>query len=120
MRSTEDESKSSAATNFDRTSTLRIWSTSTFCCWRPRMNGSDLTVNILTNHAVHRRRIEVFGGDQLRPNIHIEDLVDLYLLLLEAPDERIRSDGEYFDEPCGPPKTNRSLRRRPTSTEHPH
>ena len=44
----------------------------------------DLTVNILTNHAVNLGRITVFGGEQLRPNIHIDDMVDLYLLLLEA------------------------------------
>jgi len=33
----------------------------------------DLTVNILTNLAISNGRITVFGGDQLRPNIHIED-----------------------------------------------
>ena len=66
----------------------------TVCGFSPRQR-LDLTVNILANHAVHRRRIEVFGGDQLRPNIHIEDLVDLYLLLLEAPDERI--SGKTFN-----------------------
>ncbi len=49
----------------------------------------DLTVNILTNHAVNLGRIEVFGGKQSRPNIHIDDMVELYLMLLELPDERI-------------------------------
>ncbi len=49
----------------------------------------DLTVNILTNHAVNLGRIKVFGGAQLRPNIHIDDLTDLYATLLELPDERI-------------------------------
>ena len=49
----------------------------------------DLTVNILTNHAINNGRITVFGGDQLRPNIHIEDMTDLYVRLLEEPDETI-------------------------------
>jgi len=49
----------------------------------------DLTVNILTNHAVNLGRITVFGGEQLRPNIHISDVVDLYMLLLELPAGRI-------------------------------
>jgi nucleoside-diphosphate-sugar epimerase len=49
----------------------------------------DLTVNILTNHAVNLGRIKVLGGVQLRPNIHIDDLTDLYATLLELPDERI-------------------------------
>lgn len=55
----------------------------TVCGFSPRQR-LDLTVNILTNHAVNLGRITVFGGDQLRPNIHIDDMVDLYLLLLEA------------------------------------
>jgi nucleoside-diphosphate-sugar epimerase len=43
----------------------------------------DLTVNLLTIHALTRGVITVFGGDQTRPNIHIDDLVDLYLFALE-------------------------------------
>lgn len=49
----------------------------------------DLTVNILTNHAYNLNRIAVFGGAQTRPNIHIEDITDLYCLLLELPSEQI-------------------------------
>ena len=49
----------------------------------------DLTVNILTSHAINNGRITVFGGEQLRPNLHVEDMTDLYLQLLEAPDETI-------------------------------
>jgi nucleoside-diphosphate-sugar epimerase/phosphoheptose isomerase len=60
----------------------------TVCGYAPRLR-LDLTVNILTNHAINNGRITVFGGDQLRPNIHIEDMTDLYLLLLEKPDEAI-------------------------------
>jgi nucleoside-diphosphate-sugar epimerase len=57
----------------------------TICGYSPRQR-LDLTVNILTNHAVNAGRITVFGGTQMRPNLHIDDMVDLYLLLLEAPD----------------------------------
>ena len=35
----------------------------------------DVVVNILSNLAYHKRKITVFGGDQLRPNIHIKDMV---------------------------------------------
>lgn len=49
----------------------------------------DLTVNILTNHAYNNNHILVFGGKQERPNLHIEDMTDLYCLLLELPDEKI-------------------------------
>ena len=47
-------------------------------------------VNILTNHAVNNGRITVFGGEQKRPNLHIEDMTDLYVRLLESPDEIAR------------------------------
>lgn len=49
----------------------------------------DLSVNILTNHAFNTGKIKVFGGDQLRPNLHVQDYCDLCQLLLEAPDEKI-------------------------------
>ena len=60
----------------------------TVCGYAPRLR-LDLTVNILTNHAINNGRITVFGGDQLRPNLHVEDMTDLYLMLLEQPDEAI-------------------------------
>ena len=61
----------------------------TVCGYSPRQR-LDLTVNILTNHAVNNKKITVFGGDQKRPNIHIQDMTDLYLLLLYLPDESIK------------------------------
>lgn len=64
-------------------------------CGYGRRQRLDLTVNILTNHAVNRDRITVFGGTQLRPNLHIDDMVALYRLLLEAPDERVA--GQIFN-----------------------
>ncbi len=66
----------------------------TVCGYSPRLR-LDLTVNILTNHAVNNRKITVFGGDQLRPNIHIEDVTDLYIKSLEWPDESIK--GKIFN-----------------------
>lgn len=60
----------------------------TVCGYSPRLR-LDLTVNILTNHAINKREITVFGGDQTRPNLHIEDMTDLYLYLLELPNEKI-------------------------------
>ncbi|MGW2380930.1 NAD-dependent epimerase/dehydratase family protein [Streptomyces sp. NPDC001658] len=45
----------------------------------------DLTVNLLTNHAVNRGGVEVFGGEQLRPTLHVADLCDLLLAALEHP-----------------------------------
>jgi len=61
---------------------------STVCGYSPRLR-LDLTVNILTNHAIHKGEITVFGGEQKRPNIHIEDMTDLYVFLLRQPDEKI-------------------------------
>ncbi len=66
----------------------------TVCGYSPRMRF-DLSVNILTNHAVNRGKITVFGGSQTRPNIHIEDMADFYLGLLDAPTEKIA--GEIFN-----------------------
>jgi len=66
----------------------------TVCGYSPRMRF-DLSVNILTNHAVNRGVITVFGGEQQRPNIHIEDITDLYVELMETPENKIA--GEIFN-----------------------
>ena len=63
----------------------------TVCGWSPRQRF-DLSVNILTNHAVNNGQIKVFGGTQYRPNIHIEDMVDAYLLTLNAPESSVNSE----------------------------
>jgi nucleoside-diphosphate-sugar epimerase len=60
----------------------------TVCGYSPRLR-LDLTVNILTNLAVNTRKITIFGGTQKRPNIHIEDISDLYVALLTTPAELI-------------------------------
>jgi nucleoside-diphosphate-sugar epimerase len=55
----------------------------TVCGYSPRQR-LDVVVNILTNLAYHKREISVFGGDQLRPNIHIYDMARAYKFLIEA------------------------------------
>jgi nucleoside-diphosphate-sugar epimerase len=66
----------------------------TVCGYSPRMR-LDLTVNILTNLAVNKGAITVFGGSQKRPNIHVDDIAELYVMLLELPAEKIA--GETFN-----------------------
>lgn len=66
----------------------------TVCGYAPRLR-LDLTVNILTSHAVNNGKITVFGGEQLRPNLHIADMTDLYLLLLEAGEDVV--DGKTWN-----------------------
>lgn len=66
----------------------------TVCGYSPRTR-LDLSVNILTNHAVNKGVITVFGGEQMRPNLHIEDMVDVYELMLTAP--RAKIHGEVFN-----------------------
>lgn len=58
--------------------TTTIIRPATVCGLSPRMR-LDLTVNLLTMQALTKGAITVFGGEQTRPNIHIDDLVDLYL-----------------------------------------
>lgn len=63
----------------------------TVCGYSSRMR-LDLVVNILVNLAYHKKEITVFGGEQKRPNIHIEDMADLYVGLLQAPAELINRE----------------------------
>ena len=66
----------------------------TVCGYAPRQR-LDVVVNILSNLAYHKRKVKIFGGNQLRPNIHIDDMTNAYLLLIEA-DEKI-VNGEEFN-----------------------
>ena len=66
----------------------------TVCGYSPRLR-LDLSVNILTNLAINKGQITVFGGKQMRPNIHIQDITDLYCKLLEEPKEKIA--GQTFN-----------------------
>ena len=74
--------------------TTLILRPATVCGFAPRLR-LDLTVNILTNHAINTGKIRVFSGIQKRPNIHIEDITDLYVESLNLPSEQI--DGRIFN-----------------------
>ena len=60
----------------------------TVCGYSPRLR-LDLTINLLTDQALTDRRIRVFGGTQMRPNVHIRDLTRFYRQLLTAPADTI-------------------------------
>ena len=64
-------------------------------CGYSRRQRLDVVVNILTNLAFNKREISIFGGKQLRPNIHIDDMVRSYILMLEAKKDDI--SGEVFN-----------------------
>ena len=66
----------------------------TVCGYSPRQR-LDVVVNILTNLAYHKRKITVFGGKQLRPNIHIKDMVTAYDVLINADKSKV--SGEIFN-----------------------
>jgi nucleoside-diphosphate-sugar epimerase len=65
-----------------------IFRPATVCGYSPRQR-LDLSVNILTNHAINNNIIRVFGGNQLRPNLHIKDYCRVVKLLLKAPSKKI-------------------------------
>lgn len=64
---------------------VQIVRPATVCGYSPRMR-LDVSVNMLTMQALTKGRITVFGGDQVRPNIHIDDITDTYLHLLDHPE----------------------------------
>jgi nucleoside-diphosphate-sugar epimerase len=68
-----------------------IFRPATVCGYAPRLR-LDLSVNILTNHAINAGKITVFGGSQLRPNLHVQDYCDAVKLFLTAPSEKIQRE----------------------------
>ena len=74
--------------------TTSIIRPATVCGYSPRQR-LDLVVNILTNFAFNIREIKVFGGNQLRPNIHIKDMINAYLCMIESP--KNLTAGEIFN-----------------------
>ena len=64
--------------------TVQIVRPATVCGLSPRMR-LDVAVNMLTMQALKNGKITVFGGEQARPNIHIDDITDLYVFLLDNP-----------------------------------
>jgi len=67
-----------------------VFRPATVCGYSPRQRF-DVSVNILTNHAVNNKKIIVFGGKQLRPNLHIQDYCDVVKLLIKAPKTKIQN-----------------------------
>jgi nucleoside-diphosphate-sugar epimerase len=65
--------------------TVQIVRPATVCGFSPRMR-LDVAVNLLTMAALENGKITVLGGDQTRPNIHIDDITDLYIFLLDHPE----------------------------------
>jgi nucleoside-diphosphate-sugar epimerase len=63
---------------------VQILRPATVCGYSPRMR-LDVSVNLLTMHALSKGKITVFGGQQIRPNIHIDDIADLYIHLIDNP-----------------------------------
>ena len=78
--------------------TTTIVRPATVCGYSPRQR-LDVVVNILTNFAFNKREIKIFGGNQLRPNIHIHDMINAYLLMVKSPKKLIA--GEIFNVDAG-------------------
>lgn len=68
-----------------------VYRPATVCGYGPRQR-LDVSVNILTNHAVNKGKITVFGGEQLRPNLHIQEYADVCKLLMTAPAEKVANE----------------------------
>ena len=68
-----------------------IFRPATVCGYAPRLR-LDLSVNILSNHAINKNKITVFGGEQLRPNLHIQDYCNLVELLINTESEKIKNE----------------------------
>ncbi len=64
-------------------------------CGYSKRQRLDVIVNILSNIGFHKREITIFGGDQLRPNIHIKDMIRAYHSIIEADPDKI--NGEVFN-----------------------
>jgi len=73
----------------DENFTTVVFRPATVCGFSPRQR-LDVSVNILTNLAINTNKITVFGGNQRRPNIHIQDYIDVVKLLITAPSEKIQ------------------------------
>ena len=71
--------------SYEKDMVVQIVRPATVCGYSPRMR-LDVSVNLLTMQALTNGKITVFGGDQIRPNIHIDDITDLYLHLIDHPE----------------------------------
>ncbi len=64
---------------------VQIVRPATVCGFSPTMRN-DVAVNLLTMLALKNKKITVLGGDQFRPNVHMDDITDLYVFLLDHPE----------------------------------
>ena len=64
-------------------------------CGYSQRQRLDVIVNILTNHAFNNNVIKIFGGNQKRPNIHINDMAHAYLEIIRARSELVK--GQIFN-----------------------
>jgi nucleoside-diphosphate-sugar epimerase len=67
-----------------------VFRPATVCGYAPRLR-LDLSVNILTNLAISKEKITVFGGEQLRPNLHVKDYCNAVIALINAEDDKINN-----------------------------
>ena len=70
--------------SYQREMNVQIVRPATVCGFSPRMR-LDVSVNMLTMQALKNKKMTVFGGDQVRPNIHIQDIARVYIFLLNNP-----------------------------------
>jgi len=70
--------------SYEQDMAIQIIRPATVCGYSPRMR-LDVAVNLLTMQALSKGKITVFGGDQTRPNIHMEDITNAYIFLLDNP-----------------------------------
>ncbi len=61
---------------------VKIIRPATVCGLSPRMRF-DVSVNMFALQAFTNKNMTVLGGKQVRPNIHVEDLVNIYLFFLK-------------------------------------
>ena len=71
--------------SYEQDMAIQIIRPATVCGYSPRMR-LDVSVNMLAMQALNKGKITVFGGDQTRPNIHIDDITDVYLHMLDHPE----------------------------------
>jgi nucleoside-diphosphate-sugar epimerase len=71
--------------SYENDMTVQIVRPATVCGYSPRMR-LDVSVNMLTMQALTKGKITVFGGNQTRPNIHIDDITDAYLHFIDHPE----------------------------------
>ena len=64
-------------------------------CGYARRQRLDVVVNIFANLAFHERAISVFGGSQIRPNIHVQDMVDAYITVIESDAAKV--NGQIYN-----------------------